>query len=260
MKSGIYEGEVEHHRFAPVAHAFRLRVFLMYLDLAELPDVFRGRWLWSTTRPAFARFRREDYPGPAAMPLDETIRGMVEHATGRRPRGAVRLLTHLRYFGIGFNPVSFFYCFTEDDSRVEAVVAHVTNTPWGESHSYVVARERDDMRTELHATTAKRLHVSPFLPMDLQHEFRFATPGDELEVAIADRRAGSCVFAASLRLKRTEIGTASLASVLARHPLMTARVLAGIYFQALRLFLKKVPYHPHPGATAAAGPSHEVKQ
>ncbi len=253
MNSCIYEGELVHRRFQPVPHAFRSRLFLMYLDLAELPEVFRGRWLWSTTRPALARFRREDYPGPATEPLDETIRTMVERATGRRPNGPIRLLTHLRYFGLGFNPVSFFYCFDDAGERVDAVVAHVTSTPWGETHSYVVARQPGDERRLLRGRAAKQLHVSPFLPMDLTHEFRFTRPAARLEVAIRDQRGGECVFTAGARLERREITTASLASVLVRHPAMTARVLGGIYWQALRLWWKGVPYHPHP--REAAGPN-----
>lgn len=258
MNSCIYEGVVEHHRFEPVPHSFRYPLFLVYLDLAELPEVFRGRWLWSAKRAAPARFRREDYPGPASEPLDETIRAMVERSTGERPRGPVRLLTHLRYFGIGFNPVSFFYCFDEQDERVDAVVAHVTSTPWGETHSYVVARGAGDDDAVLRGRAAKMLHVSPFLPMDLTHEFRFTLPGDDLHVAIHDRRAGRGVFTAGLRLERREIATASLASVLVRYPLMTARVLWRIYWQALRLWRKNIPYHPHPANAATSRDSRAI--
>src|SRR5262245_2484107 len=131
MQSAIYHEWLRHRRFAPRAHAFRYRLFMLYLDLAELDVVFRGRWLCSTRRPAPARFDRADHLGDAALPLDVAVRDLVENRTGRRPRGAIRLLTHLRYFGHGFNPVSYYYCFDADGGDVETVVAEVNNTPWG---------------------------------------------------------------------------------------------------------------------------------
>jgi len=267
LASCIYEGTIDHCRISPTRHAFRYRLFMMYLDLDELPRLFHKRWLWSAERAAPARFRRSDYPGDASEPLDTSIRTMVERETGRRPAGPIRLLTHLRYFGYGFNPASFFYCFDADGARLEAVVVHVTNTPWGESHCYVVtsepcgdARSGSDTRVgadarsardtrnggDVVATRAKKLHVSPFLPMDLDHEFRFSLPGPSLDVRMVDRRGGEPVFDAHLALERREISGPALAGVLIRHPAMTARVLVGIYAQALRLYRKNVPFHSHP--------------
>lgn len=253
LASCIYEGTIDHCRISPVRHAFRYRLFMMYLDLDELPHLFDGRWLWSAERAAPARFRRSDYPGEPSGPLDTSIRTLVERETGFQPAGPIRLLTHLRYFGYGFNPASFFYCFDADGARLEAVVVHVTNTPWGESHCYVVTpdaradRPRDGLHSdEVVATRAKKLHVSPFLPMDLDHEFRFSLPGPSLGVRMVDRRRGEPVFDARLALERREISGPALAGVLVRHPAMTARVLVGIYAQALRLYRKNVPFHSHP--------------
>ena len=138
MQSCLYNGWVRHRRFAPRAHAFRYRLFMAYLDLTELDHVFRGRWFWSTRRPALAWFRRADYLGNPSVPLDQAVRDAVERDTGMRPRGPIRLLTHLRYFGHGFNPVSFYYCFDPADTRVETIVAEITNTPWAERHAYVL--------------------------------------------------------------------------------------------------------------------------
>ena len=138
MRSCIYRGHVRHRRFTPVEHAFRYPLFMMYLDLDELPHVLDVHPLWSARRPAPAWFRRRDYHGDAAVPLDEAVRATVAEQTGSRPRGPIRLLTHLRYFGYCFNPVSFYYCFDEEDRRVETIVAEVNNTPWGERHCYVL--------------------------------------------------------------------------------------------------------------------------
>src|SRR5512147_1165020 len=121
MQSCIYEGQVSHVRATPVAHTFRYRLFMVYLDLDELPRVFAGRWFWSTRRRALARFRREDHLGDPLRPLDACVRDLVERETGRRPEGPIRLLTHLAYYGYCFNPVSFYYCFDAAGAAVECV-------------------------------------------------------------------------------------------------------------------------------------------
>ena len=138
MQSCLYLGSLRHRRHAPRPHAFRYRVFMTYLDLGELDEVFRGRWLWSTRRPALAWMRRADYLGDPAVPLDEAVRERVARETGERPRGPIRLLTHLRMLGACFNPVSFYYCFDQAGERVETIVAEITNTPWNERHAYVL--------------------------------------------------------------------------------------------------------------------------
>ena len=138
MHSALYQGWLRHRRRAPRAHAFAYPLFMAYLDLAELDRVFAGRWLWSARRAAPARFAREDHFGDPALPLDEAVRRLVHERTGRRPAGPIRLLTHLRYFGYVFNPVSFFYCYAGDE--VQTIVAEVNNTPWGERCMYVLSR------------------------------------------------------------------------------------------------------------------------
>ena len=121
---------------------FRYPLFMAYLDLDELPELFDGRLLWSARRPAVAWFRRADYLGAPGTPLDEAVRELVLERTGIGLDGPIRLLTHLRYLGHCFNPVSFYYCYDPPGERVRAVVAHVTNTPWGERHAYVLGVER----------------------------------------------------------------------------------------------------------------------
>lgn len=245
MNSALYFGQVRHRRFAPKPHAFRYALFMVYLDLAELEHVFSGRWLWSTTGRRLAEFRRSDHFGDPALPLDVAVRDLVESETGRRPLGPVRLLTHLRYFGYVTNPICVYYCFDAADSRVEQVVLEVTNTPWGERHTYVLAPGRtSDLRMD--AKFEKQLHVSPFMPMDCQYRCRMSTPARALTFHLENHREGACVFDATLTLRRKRITGFSLAFALAAFPWMTAKVIAAIYFEALRLWLKRVPYVPHP--------------
>lgn len=251
--SGIYAGQVRHRRLQPVPHDFNYRMFMMYLDLDELPNLFRGRWLWSDRRAALARFRREDHMGPADVPLDQAVRDLVEQRTGQAPGGPVRLLTHLRYFGHVFNPVSFYYCFDKDDTFVETIVAEVNNTPWGEQHCYVLPQS-DNHGAGAHSRffPKKVMHVSPFMEMDVDYDWRFNQPGDGLNVHMENAREGRKVFDATLVLQRQEINSRSLAGVLLNFPLMTVKVVAAIHWQALKLWLKSVPVHDHPGKQVAA--------
>ena len=264
MHSALYRGSLRHRRFAPRDHAFTYPLFLVYLDLAELDAVFRGRWLWSTRRATLARFDRKDHFGDPRVPLDTAVRDLVESRTGSRPAGPIRLLTHLRYLGYCFNPISFYYCFDPSGDNVEVVVAEVTNTPWGETHCYVLDQpEMDIPHRYRRYTTGKSHHVSPFMPMDLSYDWGFGPPEGMLNVHMALRTNGAPesgkLFDATLSLERAPITGAGLAAALLRFPLMTLQVIVAIHWQALKLWLKGVPVHTHPDKLArapAASPTH----
>jgi len=261
MHSALYTGRVRHRRSAPRAHAFEYRLFMAYLDLAELDRVFRGRWLWSARRPALAWFRRADYLGDPNVPLDEAVRERVERDTGRRPAGPIRMLTHLRYFGICSNPVTFYYCFDAADTRVETIVAEITNTPWNERHAYVLADSGNEGRGAVRRHRfGKRFHVSPFMEMALDYDWRFGAPGERLGVHMGNFKRGTKLFDATLTLERRAISAANLAFALASFPLMTAQVVFAIYWQALRLWLKRVPFHTHPKKLARPGTGRAAQE
>jgi uncharacterized protein len=247
MHSCLYEGRLRHRRFAPAENAFEYALFMLYLDLAELPSLFDGHLLWSSGRPNVACFNRARHLGDPDRPLEDCVRDLVERDTGTRPSGPIRLLTHLTYFGYGFNPVSFYYCFDADGREVETVVSEVNNTPWGEQHVYVLP---ESMNASASARKLyrfrKQFHVSPFMGMDQDYVWRFTAPGRGLTVHMDNLETGVCLFDSTLVLRRTEITSGSLARVLIQYPLMTAKVIGTIHWQALKLWLKRCPFYPHP--------------
>lgn len=249
MHSAIYEGEVRHRRFSPVQNAFHYRLFLMYVDLAELPNLFNGRWFWSNRKVNLAYLRRRDHLGDPRVPLDRAARDLVEKETGNRPAGPIRLLTHFRYFGHCFNPVSFYFFYDREDRRVETVLAEVHNTPWGEEHCYVLPDNLNEhpVKEWRRFRFSKAFHVSPFMEMEIRYDWRFRLPGKTIQVHFANNtHDGKRRFDATLSLNRREISGSALARCLLFYPLMTVKVVAMIYWQALRLTLKGAPLHVHP--------------
>ena len=223
--SALYEGWVRHRRHEPVVHEFRYRLYMAYLDLAELPEVLDRVPLWSARRPAPAWFRRSDY-------LE------VDHD------GPVRLLTHVRAFGHLFNPVSLYYCFDPDGERVERVLAEVTNTPWGERHTYTL--------DAMDATIGKALHVSPFLGMDSEYRIRMTTPGEQLRVHMESRRDDRVDFDATLALRRRELS----AWPVLRQPLMTRSRDGGHLRAGRAAATERSPLPPPPGPVIARALVH----
>jgi DUF1365 family protein len=230
---------------------FQYRLFFMFLDLAELPELFNIHPLWSYERFNLACFRRRDHFGDPKIPMDQAVADLVEDQLGERPTGPIRLLTHLRYFGYCFNPASFYYCYDPSDTWVETIVVEIHNTPWAERHCYVLGAEqnRHPVSHWRRHQFAKAFHVSPFINMTIWYDWRFRVPAESLQVHMIDYQEGEKLFDASLALRRREISKGSLTSVIMRYPLMTAKVIVMIYWQALRLTIKKTPFYSHPRKT-----------
>ncbi len=244
MNSALYTGTIRHRRYSPRPHAFRYSSALFYLDLAETDRLFRVPLFFSKACGVL-QFRRSDYLGDPAQPLDSCVRELVETRTGRKLSGPIRLLTQLRYMGFCFNPVSFYYCFSTSGA-LEAIVSEITNTPWNERHAYV------NLCTDAKGVQCfefdKDFHVSPFMPMEQRYAWKFQPPSSACSVHMENWSPDgkTLLFDATLTLKRKHLTAASVAVTVLQFPLLTIKAALAIYYQALRLWLKGIPFHPHP--------------
>lgn len=244
FQSAIYSGIVWHRRLGDKPHGFHYRVFMMYLDLAELDEVFSTNYFWSARRPALARFKRSDFLGDPQKSLADEVRVYVEKELGFRPRGPIRVLANIRYWGFIINPISCYYCFDPTGTKLEAIVLEVTNTPWQERKIYILACDSNLQKQRIRFD--KALHVSPFMSMDMVYEFSGKTPAQRLLFKLSNFSHGTKVFDAGVDFRRQAITPISLSMILLRFPLMTLKVYAGIHWQALRLWLKGIKIISHP--------------
>ena len=246
--SAIYAGHIRHRRFLPTQNAFCYRTFMLYLDLEELPHIFDGARLWSYERLNVACFQRRYFYGDAQVALADAVRSGTAQAIGRAVTGPIRMLTHVRYWGYCYNPVTFYYLFEQDGKTLGAITAEITNTPWGERHTYYLdCRKADSPKAGRYRWQfPKAFHVSPFMPMNVHYDWRFRIPGENLNVHMQNMIDGNKHFDATLTLTRQEITPARLQRVLLYYPVMTTKVVTMIHWQALRLWFKRTPFFAHP--------------
>ena len=231
--SAIYKGRVLHRRYEPVRHQFSYNVFMVFLDLDELSTLFDSYWFWSVGRYNIAQFKRSDHLGDPANDLKQEVYKLVEEKTGHRLAGPVRLLTHLRYWGYCFNPVSFYYCYDATGSRIEAIVAEVNNTPWNEQHTYLLTASQNLASHESqHFVFDKDFHVSPLMSMDMIYDWRLSAPNEKIWVHMKNIHQNRKVFSASLCLNREEITGRNLARILIQHPFRTGKIIIAIHWKA----------------------------
>lgn len=248
MHSQVAHGRVRHQRLQPLSHAFRYRLSMLYLSLDEAPTLFSKRWLWSYNRPNLACVLREDHLRDGVEDLDCAVRDLIQAEQGVRPQGPVDLLTQPRYWGFAMNPISIYFVWSPDRSQLEWLLLEVHNTPWNEQHPYLLKPAPAQSGDLIDLRFAKAMHVSPFMDMDMHYRLRLRQrPGETLNLSLENRRNDQLLFKAGLDLRFSPATAAALAGLLWKTPFMSLRVAAGIYFQALRLRLKGVPYVPHPG-------------
>ena len=278
--SCLYEGVIRHRRRIPSENSFKFSAFMFYLDLDELEETFAGGWFWSNRRFSYASFRRCDHLKQFSADRDLRIcvgEVLVENGVEAEV-GKIFLLTQLRYCGFRMNPISLYYCFSRSNDRLIAVIAEVNNTPWDEQHVYVipdhesqtaisvstsgsnvashspsgtaVASERRTLKKPQRSIKAEKLdksfHVSPFMHSDMHYRMIYSLPAEKIGVKMENFDTGKKVFDVSMVMHREPITKLKLFWMGVKYPVYSLKVFAGIYFQALKLYLKKVPFHPHP--------------
>lgn len=244
-KSAIYSGWVRHRRFLPAKHEFTYKIYLTWVNLNEVDKLFnKGPLLSPSKWPSMVAFRRKNYLRSSKEDLLQACREKVKEDLSFDFDGEVCILTNLQYFGLCYNPVSFYYCYGKDEN-LKAIIAEINNTPWNQRHSYCI-----DMREKNYKDFDKDFHISPFMPMDINYHWAFGPAKEKLAVKMQNFHKEEQMFDVDMQLERQEWSTARVLKYSLLYPLIPLKVIWGIYYQALRLKMKKVPFYDHPKLSA----------
>jgi len=243
----LYRGQVFHKRLKPFVHALEYSVFSLFLDIDDLDGLSQRSRLFGYNRWAPLSLHDKDYGARDGTPVRDWVNTVLAGFGFDPEGGSVRLLTFPRLWGYAFNPLSIYYCY-DRDGRLEAVLYEVSNT-FGQSHAYLIAVENTE--GPVHQETAKIFHVSPFIEMDCRYQFSLTHPGEKLGIVIRQSdSSGDPILIARHKAKGAALTDKAIAAALVRHPLMTAKVIGGIHWEALKLWLKGARYYPKPNLPA----------
>ena len=237
--NALYVGDIEHRRFSPTKNNFTYQVSYYFIDLEKAAETFKIPFLFSFNSPGILSFWEKDYLSA------ETVRKTIYDELGRKSNGPIKVLTNISYFGYCCNPVSFYYCYAEDGETLNYVVSDITNTPWREKHRQVFEMEAAERKV---FKFQKEFHVSPFMPMEIDYTWVIRKPSERIYVLMQNRplTETKIIFDSVLMLKRYELTAPNIIGTFLKLPLVTFKTILAIYYQAFKLFLKKVPFHTHP--------------
>lgn len=242
MKSSVYPGKLMHNRLKPRKHRFCYRVASWLFDLDELEVLDKNHRLFSLNRFNLIAFHEKDYGDSSGKNLKKQIAALLNKENLPEP-DQVSLLCFPRILGYVFNPLSVYYC--HKNNALFAIVYEVSNT-FGERHSYVIpAQSSSEAAPIIRQTTHKKLHVSPFFPMDCYYLFRTAPPDEKAQLAISLNDQDGKLFAAVFAGTRQTISDRFILKLAAALPFQTVKVIAAIHWEALRIWLKGIKLYRH---------------
>lgn len=240
LNSCIYRGDVFHQRFAPRKHKFSYRIFFLAIDLDELPILNKMGRYFKTERFAPLRFFAPDYLQHQQKITKQSVWDQVTGLGGEDKGGRILFVGQMRCFGLYFSPINSYYCY-DQNNNLTYLLAEVSNTPWNERQYYLI-----DLNSEQHCE--KTFHVSPFMDLDMKYYWRIKAPGEKLHLSIENHSHDenqSKLFTASIAMTRQPFTNKNLLKNLLAIPMMAANTVIGIYWQALKLYIKGVPYIAH---------------
>ncbi|SEI39555.1 hypothetical protein SAMN05421831_101251 [Allopseudospirillum japonicum] len=251
--SAIYQGQVMHHRLRPKVHRFIYRVSACLFNLDELPLLSKAIPCFSYNQFNLWSFYDQDYGDHSKIPLNQQVRTYLKAQGYNLGEGKIFLLCYPRLLGYVFNPLSVYYCYDEAEN-LKLILYEVSNT-FAQKHRYLLQVDTQEIKNTpyiVRQSCNKTFYVSPFIPMQCRYDFRMRLPDEKVLVGIRQHDQAGAFLHAVFQGRRQDFTQANLLRTWMRHPFMTLKVIAGIHWEALRLWRKKVPFYPRP-KTAQSG-------